>query len=318
MCLEQVFDAAELGDQLLCRFWTDAGYAGNIVAGIAHQAQDVDDLVDSFDLPFVQHLRDAEDLGITTATARLVNEDIFRDQLVIVFVGCDHPGLKALVGRLMGQRADDVVGLVAGSANRRDVERVEQLVDVRQLFGNVFRHRIALCFVLGKLDVPLSRLGSVKRNGDVSRLFSFDDVIDRIDHAKNTGRAKSRRGESGAADQSKVGTIGQRHPVQQKELFLFREEFFRCCGHLAIDFGRGGWRRYFSDCQGQRGVAVYDSAANEKNAETTCLPLWSGYLQSPRRSLQTFLDSEREIREHDGLNCSELLIDFHPKDPDAT
>ena len=73
MC-QQLLDRAVLGNQFLGRFRTDAGDTGNVVTGVAHQPQDVDHLVDPFDLPFLQHFLDAKDFGIRTATSRFVDE----------------------------------------------------------------------------------------------------------------------------------------------------------------------------------------------------------------------------------------------------
>ncbi len=44
--LQQILDRAELGNQFLSRLFADTGNAGNVVAGIPHQSQDVNDLVD--------------------------------------------------------------------------------------------------------------------------------------------------------------------------------------------------------------------------------------------------------------------------------
>ncbi len=89
---------------------------------------------------------------------------VFGDQLVVVFVGRDHPSLKAFSGSFMGKRADDVVGFITGCLDDRNIESFHQAVDQRQLSGDVFRHRISLGFVFGILDMPLRRLRYIKGN----------------------------------------------------------------------------------------------------------------------------------------------------------
>ena len=53
---EEVFDAAVFGNEFLRGFGADAGDAGDIVGGVAHEAEEVDDLVRLGDAPDFREL----------------------------------------------------------------------------------------------------------------------------------------------------------------------------------------------------------------------------------------------------------------------
>ena len=59
---DEILDGAELGDEFFRGLLADAGDAGDVVGGVAPQAEDVDDLLRALDLPVREHGRQVDDL----------------------------------------------------------------------------------------------------------------------------------------------------------------------------------------------------------------------------------------------------------------
>ena len=68
---------------------------------------------------------------------------------------------------LLGDRADDVVGLEAGHLVDRDAQRLDHLADLRELVAQVVGHARPGGLVLGVLLVAEGRAGEVERDGEV-------------------------------------------------------------------------------------------------------------------------------------------------------
>ena len=103
------------GDELARAFLADALGAGDVVDGVAHQCHHVGHFLGRdaevvFHLSFVieEILGGAED-----AHRGPLPGGVGVDQLQHVFVGGDDDGVEVGIGGAAGQRADDVVGLVA-------------------------------------------------------------------------------------------------------------------------------------------------------------------------------------------------------------
>ncbi len=130
-------------DELRRGLLADAGHAGEVVALVAPQRRVVDVLL----------RRDAgalEDAGLVVERvvrdAALVVEDSevrVADELVRVTVAGHDDRVHALRGRAHRERADHVVGLDPGDLEHRDRERLEHLVDQRQLAAEQVRRLLA-------------------------------------------------------------------------------------------------------------------------------------------------------------------------------
>ena len=58
------FNGTELGDEFFRRFFADARDAGDVICGIAPEAEDVDDLLRALDFPIFQHRGQVDDFVV--------------------------------------------------------------------------------------------------------------------------------------------------------------------------------------------------------------------------------------------------------------
>ena len=130
-------EAAVFLDPLLCRDLADAGHARDVVGGVAHEGQDVDDLPG----------RDAEELLDALVVEKLLLarvEDPHAgplDELEHVLVRRDDDDVEIGCPRRPGERADDVVGLVARQGEDGDPVGLARAADLGDLGGQVLVHR---------------------------------------------------------------------------------------------------------------------------------------------------------------------------------
>ena len=112
--IQQLFDGAELRNQFHRRLFADPFDAGNVVAGVTHEAHDLDHprrlhakahLRICFTKPFIFH-------GI-------VNARLGSEQLKHIFVAGDDYNVEAFNFAFSRQGADQIVGLVSGLPNNR-------------------------------------------------------------------------------------------------------------------------------------------------------------------------------------------------------
>ena len=236
--LEQGRQAPVLGDPFLGRDLPDAGHAGDVVDAVAHECQHVADLAGG----------NAEERG----HARVVQEDLFArvedadpvpgDQLQHVFVGRHDDHVVTLGFGLLGERADDVVGLVAGQLDDRDPIGRQGLADLGELRGEIVRHRHAVGLVLGVRLVPLGPLRPVPGGGQKVGTVLPDHLAEHRDETVN-GVGRPARGRREALDRV-VGAVDVRHRVDQIERRAGRRHGSRIlCGALSVGAGRTSKRR---------------------------------------------------------------------------
>ena len=125
-------EVAVLGDPLRGRLRADAGDPGQVVAGLADERGQVAVAVGRDEVLLLDgrrvhppHLRDAPD--------RVEHGDAVADELERIAVPRADDDLESVRDGLVGQGRDDVVGLVALDPDVGDVERVEHLVQERDL-----------------------------------------------------------------------------------------------------------------------------------------------------------------------------------------
>src|SRR5690606_22153485 len=126
---------------------TDARGTRDVVDAVAHQAQQVDDLVrrhaELILDPLLVAPLDRRDGDLTFYGRRILphRDDVgVADELAEVFVVRDDNGLQPLVRRLTGKGADDVVRLIAIEPKYRDIKDFADPFDIRELVGQVLRH----------------------------------------------------------------------------------------------------------------------------------------------------------------------------------
>ena len=144
---QQVLDAAEFGNQLLCGFLAHTRTAGDVVGSIAHQSQHIDDLLGGLYVEFgfyffgTHHFESAGVLGA-------VHKDAVRYQLAVVLVGCHHIGGDALPPCFGGKRAYHVVRFIAGHLKDGDAVGADDILYNRYGKADGLGCLLALCLVL--------------------------------------------------------------------------------------------------------------------------------------------------------------------------
>jgi len=163
---EDLRDGAELFDQPLRPLRPDAGDAGNVVGGIAHQAEDLHHLL----RPDAEPLLDGSDV-VRLVLHRVDHQDLRGNELHHVLVpGNDdhrHPRLRLP----SGDRADDVIRLEALLLDDGDRESPDDLLDIRDLGNQRFGGRPACRLVLFEGLVPEGRPLDVEGHGDIVGLL---------------------------------------------------------------------------------------------------------------------------------------------------
>ena len=217
--VEQIFDAAILSDQFLGGLLTHARNPGHVVRTVAHQAQDIDHLVDAFDLPLLQNLADTLNFNVAGAT-RFTDEGAVRNQLPVVLVGCDHIGCKTVFLRLTGKRSDHVVRFPSGYPDNGQVERFAQAENVGKRRAQILGHGLALGLVFGEHPVPVGRLGCIENNAYMAGIRVVQNIQQGVREHEYRRRIQAGGGHARVADHGEMGTVNQRHSVQEVELFL--------------------------------------------------------------------------------------------------
>ena len=224
---QQVVQRTILADELDGRLLADAGHAGDVVRGIAHECQHIHDLFGALDAPARQDLRHAENFRPFRSPGRLEDERVRRHKLAEVFVRRDHVGLEAFLLGALHQRADEVVGLVAVAHEHRDVEGLEHAPHVRERRTDVFGHFLAVRLIVGELDVALRGRRGVEGDADVGGLLVLEDVEQRLGESVERGGVHAFGREDGASNEREVRSIHQRHAVQQEQFLRHAKSLTR-------------------------------------------------------------------------------------------
>ena len=99
---EHVLEGSVLGKQLGGCLLADARNTGNVVDRVAHQSEDVNDLLDALDAPLFADLGGPPHLCGLAAPGGLVHFHAVRHQLAKILVGRHHEHLKTGRLRLVG------------------------------------------------------------------------------------------------------------------------------------------------------------------------------------------------------------------------
>ena len=133
---EDILETAEALHQFGGGLLADPGDAGNVVGGIAGQAEEVRHALGG-------HPEALEDLRRTGALFLhgIEEADPLADDLHQILVAGDHGDLHPLGGMAAGDRGDHVIGFKTGDFHYRDVQGPDHLPDVGDLSGEIVRHR---------------------------------------------------------------------------------------------------------------------------------------------------------------------------------
>ena len=150
--------------------------AGNVVAAIAHQSQQVNHLAGTRYAVFGAHFFHTHLLK-AAAMPRTIHVDMLIHQLPIVFVGRRHIYFKAGRLTLLGKCSYHIVCLIACHLKNRYPSCGKDILDVGHSKPNLFRLCFSLCFVQIVCLVPKGISMRVKRYTDMGGRYPFDKVV---------------------------------------------------------------------------------------------------------------------------------------------
>ena len=227
------FDRAELLDKFDGALVADAGRAGDVVDGVAAEGHDIDDAL-RWD---AECLLDADWIEDEIVLRWVEDGDALVDELHHVLVGRDDEDMMAERGELTGERADDIVGLVALVVEDGDPKGFERAADVRLLLDEVGRRFSAVGFVAGvlggfellRLDVELFDVLELLREGvavdgradvvdscEVLGIEVLAQLVEHVDeHIGGRGGNAGARGHGARALHGVIGAEDEGHGVEQ-------------------------------------------------------------------------------------------------------
>ncbi len=178
-------DGVDPGDQLIERpvlahplgrgLLTHPGDARQVVAGVAAQRREVG-VLRRGQVVLGPHLVGGEASHLADPLARVQDGDVVVHQLQGVAVTGTDEHVEPIGDRLDGEGRDDVVGLVAVDHQRRDPQRVEHLLDQRDLTTKVRRRLAAAGLVFAVGRAAKRRAGDVEGDGEMRRFLVPEQV----------------------------------------------------------------------------------------------------------------------------------------------
>jgi hypothetical protein len=154
-------------------------HARHVVDRVAHQRQQVDDLVGAH-AELLHHRR----IRIHAAAGHGVDQlDARAHQLGEVLVAGGNGHLQVLRQALQGQRADHIVGFHAGDAQDADAQRLDDAAHRLDLAAQLIGHRRAVGLVLVVQVVTEGLARRIDHERDVGRAF-LQRRTQHVDHAE--------------------------------------------------------------------------------------------------------------------------------------
>jgi hypothetical protein len=169
---QQGLEVAVLRDQFARPLLADARNAFDVVDGVAHQGEHVDDLPGRH-AELLVHRRGVEPGPLFL---RVVDLDAVVHQLKEILVSRDDRHLEPGRGGLRRQRADHVVRFIALRGEDGHAHGFARLVHQRDLLREIAGHRRAVGLVVGDDVVAEGRAGEIEGGGDVLRLMIVDQL----------------------------------------------------------------------------------------------------------------------------------------------
>ena len=157
---------AVLLEKLDRRLLADARHAGDVVRAVAGERLEVDELLRRQAVALLDLLQPVSRRHRIGPARRVENLHLLVDQLEHIAVAGHDEHVVPFAAGLVGQRAEDIVGLVVSVGENRDVERAQHGFDARHLRAHVVGHGVARRLVFGEFGVAPGVPG-VKGHGHV-------------------------------------------------------------------------------------------------------------------------------------------------------
>ena len=221
--LDHRLERAVLRDQLAGGLVADAGDAGDVVARVALEPDEVRDLLGPDPVAQLDALGRV-DVDVRDAARRHHQHDVVRAELERVAVGRDDARLDPGRVGARRERRDHVVGLPALELEVPVAERLDDRPEMRELLAQQIRHRPAALLVddpgrLGRrraLDRP-----RVPRDRDALRPVVREQLEEHVGEAEQRVRRHA-LGRRELLRQREEGAVGEVVAVDEEELGLAR------------------------------------------------------------------------------------------------
>ena len=170
-------------------FRADFFHPRHVVNGVAHQRQIIDDAVRWH----AEFLGDADDAQFFVGHGVVPKHAVF-DQLREVFVAGGNDRIHATHHRVLGERADDIVGFHASHFDAGPAERLGDFADMADLMRQIFRHLFAVGFVF-RIDVVAKGFATgIEHAGAIIGGVFFAQFVEHVGHTEDgTGGLAARR-----------------------------------------------------------------------------------------------------------------------------
>ena len=165
---QHVFQRAVFIQQLDCGFFPHAGNAGNVVAGVAHQALPVRHLLGG-DAEGFLHARGIKQRAFRDAFTGEQHLCPVADQLQRVPVAGEQHAVQPVFTAFSGQRAQNVVSLIAFAGQHTQLHIAQYFLDQRELGPQLLRHGAAARLVIRVSGVAERGRWQVKGDGNIPR-----------------------------------------------------------------------------------------------------------------------------------------------------
>ncbi len=176
--IEKSRQVAELVDELDRSLLADPRHPGHVVDRVALERHHVDHLGRRHAQVFFDQGRVVQLLA-----AGVEERHVLVHELHQILVGRDQNHLEALGRGLLGERAQNVVGLIVLELEDGNPQRLERAPDVGQLRDQILGHGRPVGLVVLELLAPDGGLGHVPGHAQVLRLFLAQELPEHVEEA---------------------------------------------------------------------------------------------------------------------------------------
>ena len=220
--LVKAFHGAVRLQELDGGFFPDARHTGNVVRRIAHQPQQIDDLLGVFQAVALTHLLRTPHARGVAASAGPKHPNLVRHELREVLVGRHHENVEPFLFCPLGEAPNQVVGLESRGLQHGNAHAFQNLDNPRHTELDVFGRLVAVRLVVLKLFVAQGGPRRIEHHGQVRGLLRSDDLEQGVGEAKHRRRVHAFGVDARVFDECVIGAENQRIGIHQKELFLRR------------------------------------------------------------------------------------------------
>ena len=201
-------------------FFSHTRHPGDVVRRIAHQSQQIDDLLGVFQAIALAHLFRAPHACGIASPAGSEHPNLVRHQLGKVLVWGHHEDVKPFLLCALREAANQVVCFESRGLQHGNAHAFQNLDNPRHTEFDVFGRLVAVGLVVFELFVAQGGPRRIEHHGQVCGLLRSDDLEQGVGEAKHRRRVHAFGVDARVFDECVIGAENQRIGIHQKELFL--------------------------------------------------------------------------------------------------